>query len=186
MDMGNGTIHNARSCTRVWVWDISCARCLRCSHSERTYSCFGLLIFMFMFPFSCTTITGSSILLSCMSAVAPGSSFTLCLQSEACAHAQRGIQAQFWPAAHLGISRKSWVMCFWIQLPSVVSVGRVNIRARRILGVHALLCNLMCKYSKRAVARYKLSGNHARKVGEHLMEYAKHLRPMLVEFLISE
>ena len=84
-----------------------------------------LYLSMFMLPFSCTTIIGLSILLSCMSADAPSSSFTICLQSEACAHAQRGIQAQFWPAAHCSISPKSWVMCFWIQLPSVVSVGRV-------------------------------------------------------------
>ena len=54
---------------------------------------------MFMLPFSCTTITGLRMLLSCMKAVALNSFFTLCLQSEACAHAQRGVQAQFWQAA---------------------------------------------------------------------------------------
>lgn len=33
-------------------------------------------------------------------------------------------------------------MCFWIQLPSVVCIGRVSIRARRILGVHDLFLQL--------------------------------------------
>jgi hypothetical protein len=48
-----------------------------------------------------------------------------------------------------------------------------------------IVCIFVCKYFKRAVACYHLLGNRALKIGEHLRESAKHLRPMLVELVIS-
>jgi hypothetical protein len=71
VDMGKGTsiiILLLKLC--LGVCDISCGRCLRCSRGEHTCCMLPLFIFMFMFPFSCTTITGLRVLLSCMKAVA--------------------------------------------------------------------------------------------------------------------